>query len=68
MFIVIIAMFFRAFRGAQSTEHRAFLIILMGNGFFKLFFSGSYLIEEMFFYVVGLCAAMIRQAKHTRYG
>ena len=63
LFILIVAMFFRAFVGLQSKEHKAFLIILMGNGFFKLFFSGSYLTEDMFFYAVGMCVAMVRQTK-----
>lgn len=62
IFVLLVCMFFRAFRYAQSKEHKAFLIILMGNGFFKLFFSGSYLTEDMFFYVLGMSAAMIRQA------
>lgn len=63
IFALIVWVVFRAFKDVKSKEIKAFLIILMGNGFFKLFFSGSYLTEDTFFYVIGMCVAMIRYAK-----
>lgn len=67
IFVLMLGVFFGAFRYTQSNELKAFLIILMGNGFFKLFFSGSYLTEDMFFYVLGMAAAMIRQAPKAHF-
>lgn len=63
VFVLIVWVIFRAFKDVKSKEIKAFLIILMGNGFFKLFFSGSYLTEDTFFYVIGMSVAMIRYAK-----
>lgn len=63
IFALIVWIIFRAFKDVKSKEIKAFTIILMGNGFFKLFFSGSYLTEDTFFYVIGMCVAMIRYSK-----
>lgn len=62
VFAFIIWVVFRGLQVVKSKEMKAFLIILMGNGFFKLFFSGSYLTEDTFFYVMGMCVAVIRCA------
>lgn len=47
----------------------SFLLIFISIGFVKLFMSGSYLTEEWFFFLMGLCVQICRtKTAATRYG
>lgn len=63
LIIVIVYVLVKAFYVTKSVNERAFLVIVMSNGLFKLFFSGSYITENMFFLMLGICMAIIRKSK-----
>lgn len=64
LFIGILVLLARAIIISRSTVYFALLVCLMGNGFFKLFFSGSYLLEDTFYLLLGYSAALIRYRRH----
>lgn len=67
VFVILIWVLVKAFWASKSIEYRAFLLVLMSTGFFKLFFSGSYLLEDTFYYLIGLAIALIRYGKTTSF-
>jgi len=66
VFMSLIWILVKAFMVTTSIDYRAFLLVLMSTGFFKLFFSGSYLLEDTFYYGLGLAISMIRFSKRDR--
>ena len=64
LFIGILVLLGRAVLISSSTVYFALLVCLMGNGFFKLFFSGSYLLEDTFYLLLGYSAALIRYRRN----
>lgn len=64
LLICVVVLLVRTVMLSSSTEYFALLVCLLGNGFWKLFFSGSYLLENTFYLLLGYCVALIR---HRRY-
>ena len=64
LFIGILVLLGRAVLISSSTVYFALLVCLLGNGFFKLFFSGSYLLEDTFYLLLGYSAALIRYRRN----
>lgn len=62
--IVIIA---HAWKKSLDGFHRCFLLALMCCGIFKLFLSSSFLIEALFFMLMGYCVTQFRSNKQTRW-
>lgn len=60
IFAGVVLILFRALKITRSTEFFPLLVCLMGNGFLKLFFSGSYLTEDTFYLLLGLSVAVVR--------
>lgn len=48
---------------SEDVESRGFLFILLCVGFFKLFISSSFLLEGLFFMLMGYCVMLLRRNK-----
>lgn len=71
LIVTISVVLIRACIHAKKTDRALlnFLLIFVSIGFIKLFMSGSYLTEEWFFFLMGLCVQIYRtKIAETRYG
>ena len=64
LFIAILSILLGAFKYSQTTEEKSLLIIFVTVGFVSLFISDSYLLQPMFFLLIGYAARIIRDNRH----
>lgn len=67
--LILLGIFVLIMRGilAENEHLRLFVIVFLSAGFFKLFFSSSYLRQEPAFYILlGFCVNALRDARRRR--
>ena len=64
--VILIATIFimvSAWKKSREGMHKAFLLVLICSGFLKLFISSSFLLEGLFFMLIGYCVTQFRRGK-----
>lgn len=62
LLFALFALIWRAFRRTTGDKARIFLLVLFGCGFVKLFMSSSFILEKLFFCLLGYCVSQSNQA------
>lgn len=66
LFIVLFVLLFKAYNSSEGIEVKLIILILSSNTIYKLFFSGSYLKEPYFFFMLGVLISLIDTAKKRK--
>lgn len=66
VFALICYILIRAVFLANSNEKGFIIALVFGGGFFKLFFTSSFLLEYQFFFLIGYCINIIRKYRKKR--
>ena len=65
--LCIVIYLIRAVFISKNMDYRTIILVLVfGNGFLKLFLSGTYLLEYQFFLLLGICVSAVRRRKHYK--
>ena len=64
LFIALVILLLRAFYINKNRDQICLIMVLIfSSGFLKMFFSSSYLLEQNFFFLIGICVSTIRSNK-----
>lgn len=64
LFVLILFLITKGFILANEKQRGFISVLFFSGGFFKLFFSGSYLLEPLFFWLLGYLVMVIRTNKY----
>ena len=66
VFVLVCYILIRAIVLANYNEKGFIIALIFGGGFFKLFFTSSFLLEYQFFFLIGYCVRIIRKYRKKR--
>lgn len=66
LLLLIIVLIYRMFKKYKTTDTGLFLLIVIPDGFLKLFFSNSFLIDQTFFLLIGFLMSVMSNKKIER--
>lgn len=66
LLLLIIVLIYRMFKKYKTTDTGLFFLIVIPDGFFKLFFSNSFLMDQTFFLLIGFMMSVMSNKKIER--
>ena len=60
LFLMIIYILVRGYQKALNADTKKFILLLVCSSFLRLFLSGTFLNEELLFFLFGVCISQIR--------